>query len=269
MKTAYVTVLCNGTDYVPGVEALGRSLEATHAQHERVLMTTPDVPRAAVALLANEGWRIRPIAPIENPNPKTALLYRRFAGTFTKLRAFELEELDKIVFMDADTIALQNIDDLFERPAFAAAPDFFLPDRFNSGVMVIAPDAALFDTMTHALFELESYDGGDQGFLNAFMPEWYAMPVGHRLPAGYNLQHFIYQFLRGHAHLAQRLEREAKVVHYSVQKPWRARSTLTGGSEAWWTAWFGDHPEGAPEWKRQVHHLEDRSFDKLAEWLIG
>jgi len=269
MQTAYVTTLCNGDGYLPGIEALGKSLDRSEAKHPKLVLVTPDVPDTARRQLLSEGWLLRDIESIQNPNTATQQLYARFANTFTKLRVFGLEEIEKLVFLDADTIVLRNIDDLFERPAFAAAPDFFLPDRFNSGVMVVKPERALFARMTEALFSSHSYDGGDQGFLNSFMPDWYAMPVAHRLPCGYNMQHFIFQFLRGHESLREQLEREAKVIHYSVQKPWLAKSTLTGGSAAWWNMYFGAHPEQEKGWKRRFHTAEDWSFDKLVATLIS
>ena len=76
---------------------------------------------------------------IDNPNPVTQRMLPRFGAAYTKLRAFELEGLDKVVFLDADTVVLQNVDDLFDRPAIAAAPDFFMPDRFRAfGIRTIA-----------------------------------------------------------------------------------------------------------------------------------
>ncbi len=269
MKTAYVTTLCNGDGYTPGVIALGKSLVAHGTQIPRVVLVTADVSNEARERLSTEGWQLREVEPLENPNPETAQLFARFRGVYTKLRAFTLTEFDKLVVMDADTIALQNIDDLFERPYFAAGPDFFMPDRFNSGVMVIDPSAETFERMLEALWNTPSYDGGDQGFLNIFIPDWYAMPVEHRLPAGYNLHHFIYQFLRGHSHLREELEREAKVIHYTVQKPWLAKAALTGGSEAWWKAYFGQTPDKASEWKRRWHALEDWTFDHAVSALLG
>ena len=38
--------------------------------------------------------------------------------------------------MDADTMVLQNVDDLFNREELSAAPDAGWPDCFNSGVFV-------------------------------------------------------------------------------------------------------------------------------------
>jgi glycogenin glucosyltransferase len=269
METAYVTTLCNGDGYVPGVEALGQSLDRTGTKHPKVVLITPDVPESARQLLSSQGWWIRDIEPIENPNEQAQRLFARFANTFTKLRAFNLTEFSKVVLLDADTIAIQNIDELFERPGPAAAPDFLLPDHFNSGVMVVDPSEDTFNRMMEQLFVSGSYDGGDQGFLNSFYPDWYSLPAGHRLPSGYNMHHFIYQFLRAYPGLAQHVEGKAKIIHYTVQKPWRSKPTLTGGSEQWWGMYFDAHPESAKGWKRHLHAFEDWSFDHAMRALLG
>jgi hypothetical protein len=269
MKTAYATTLCNGDGYVPGVEVLGASLDRSGTSHDKVLLVTPDVPAQARLQLERKGWRSHEIEPIENPHPIEGQFFERFAATFTKLRAFQLQEFDKLVLLDADTIVLKNIDDLFERPGLSAAPDFLLPDRFNSGVMVIEPERVLFDRMMDALAQTPSYDGGDQGFLNTFYPNWYAGPAAHRLPCGYNMHQFIFQFLRAQPALREHVEREAKVVHYTVQKPWLAASTLAGGSEAWWDVYFDVHPDKASSWRRRMHAIEDWSFEQMLGTVLS
>ena len=59
---------------------------------------------------------------------------------FAKLRLWQLEEFDRVVFLDADAIVIHNIDRLFGYPEFAAAPNLYgsLADfhRLNSGVFV-------------------------------------------------------------------------------------------------------------------------------------
>jgi alpha-N-acetylglucosamine transferase len=269
MKRAYATILCNGEGYMPGVEALGGSIKASGTREPMVLMVTPEVRPVTRERLAAQGWTIREVEPIANPNPTTQQMLPRFGAAYAKLRAWQLVDVDKVVFLDADTIVLKNVDDLFDRPEIAAAPDFFLPDRFSSGVMVLHPSQETFDRMVHALSMAPSYDGGDQGFLNLFFEGWYAMPVAHRLPVGYNMAHFIYQFMRAHPSTWEKLEHEVKIVHYLVQKPWRARSTLSGASERWWDAYFAVHPEKSQEWRHRLHEIEDWSFDMLAHWLVG
>lgn len=263
-RNAFVTTLCGGDGYVKGAEALGRSLKRTRTAAAWVVMVTDDVSATARADLAALGWEVRAVAPITNPRPSEERLFARFGGTYTKLRAWELTEFDRVVLLDADTLVLRNVDELFERPAFAAAPDFLLPDRFNSGVMVLEPSIDTFRRMMAKLGTLESYDGGDQGFLNTFFHDWYAMPAAHRLPCGYNLHQFIYQFMHGHPSLRATLEHDARIVHYTVQKPWRSRLTLVGGSELWWNTYFTALGT-EPEWQKRLHEAEDWTFEHLVQ----
>jgi glycogenin glucosyltransferase len=266
MRRAYVTVICGGDAYVPGAEALGRSLLASGTRERRLALVTHDVTEPARRQLARQGWELREIEEIASPSRETEQLYPRFGRTFTKLRAFGLPDLDKIVLLDADTLVMRNVDDLFERPSIAAAPDFFLPDRFNSGVLVISPTPALFQTLSEQLAQAGSYDGGDQGFLNEYFSDWYASPVEHRLAAGYNLHHFVFQFLISHPSLRARVLSEVKILHFTLQKPWMGWMA-SGGSDAWWNRFFEAHPEQDSRWRRRVHALEDWSFESLVHLL--
>lgn len=265
MTHAYVSMICGGDGYLPGLETLGRSIVETGSTVPRVAMVTRDVTAAARGRLDAQGWRIREVESIGNPGAD--LLMPRFANVFTKLRAWELVEYDKLVFLDADTVVLRNVDDLFDRPALAAAPDFLLPDRFNSGVMVIQPSQPYLHTMLERLSELGSYDGGDQGFLNELV-DWYALPAAHRLPAAYNTHHFIFQFIAAQPLLRERLLDEVKIVHYTVQKPWR-EMVLTGGAKLWWEFHDRAHPEQASGWREKLHALEDWSFGRVVSILTS
>ena len=262
MKRAYVTTLCGGDAYVPGIEALGQSLIQTGTSVPLTVMVTPEVPPSARQRLLAHGFLLRDIQPIKNPRPDRELLYPRFALTYSKLRAFDLAEYDKVVLLDADTVVLRNIDELFERPAIAAASDFFMPDRFNSGVMVLDPSPELFVKLMTALEAAPTYDGGDQGFLNSYFSDWWAMPVEHRLPAVYNIHHFIFQFMSAHPDFGKQFLADTRIVHYTLQKPWMT-FTVTGGSSVWWSKFFAAHPEGDNSWRRRLHALQDWSFENL------
>jgi hypothetical protein len=268
VRRAYVTLLSHGDAYVPGVEALGWSLVRSECRAPRVAMVTHDVLAPARHRLRAQGWEVREVEAV--PAPTAEALFPRFRHVFTKLRVFGLDDLDRVVFLDADTIVLQNLDALFERGGFAAAPDFLLPDQFNSGVMALSPSAALLERMLAALDRADSYDGGDQGFLNRFYEDWYLGPPEQRLPAGYNTHHFIYQFILSHPTLRRRLEPSIKVVHYTVQKPWSDRPwpTLSGGAATWWHNYFGAHPELDRSWRRHIRSLQDVPFDRLIHWVV-
>lgn len=259
VERAYVSLICGGDAYLPGLETLGRSLAETGTTVPRVALVTADVSAGARARLVAEGWLLRDVEPIGSPTVDR--LVPRFAQVFTKLRVWGLTEYDKVVFLDGDTVVLRNIDELFERPSLAAAPDYLMPDRFNSGVMVLDPSLERLDSMLERLSHVGSYDGGDQGFLNEIF-DWYASPPVHRLPAAYNTQHFIFQFIAARRVLRERLLDGVKIVHYSAQKPWHGPSIL-GGSELWWTIYDRIHPEQVRGWRAKLHALEDWSFARV------
>src|SRR5579871_3002789 len=104
MKTAYTTTLCNGEGYLPGVEALGSSLEATGTKVPRVLMVTPEIRPVTRERLTAQGWTVREVEPIGNPNHATQQMLPRFGAAYTKLRAWQLLDFDRVVFLDADTV---------------------------------------------------------------------------------------------------------------------------------------------------------------------
>ena len=89
-----------------------------------------------------------------------ALLQRPDLGiTFTKLHAWKLVEYEKCVFLDADTLVLQNVDDLFNRPEISAAPDIGWPDCFNSGVFVFVPSLQTHNALISHALAVGSFDG--------------------------------------------------------------------------------------------------------------
>ncbi len=268
MKRAYVTMICGGDSYVPGAEALGHSLVESGSKEPRVAMVTADVSPDGIARLTANGWQIHLVEPIANPRPDEELLFSRFGLSFTKLRVFDMTEFDRLVFLDADTIVMRNVDDLFERRGIAAAPDFLMPDRFNSGVMVVDPSHDLFLRLQEGLHVAPSYDGGDQGFLNWYYGDWWSMPAEHRLGSSYNMHHFIFQVMAGHPALREQCLREVKIVHYTLQKPWMG-VTLTGAAQLWWEKYYGAHPEQDRSWRRRMHQLQDWSFESMVTAIMG
>ena len=101
----------------------------------------------------------------------------------SKLHVFRLTEYEKVIFFDADTLALRPLSSLFSLTQhFAAAPDSGWPDSFNSGLMVLEPSEADFEGLNVMMHDRGSWDGGDQGLLNDyFQGKW------HRLSYGYNV----------------------------------------------------------------------------------
>jgi glycogenin len=164
------------------------------------------------------------------------------ATTLTKLNLWSLEQYARVVFLDADTLVLQNIDHLFDLPkdiTFAASPELGFPDCFNSGFMVLSPSATTLAELKKLAGEVESFDGGDQGLLNVYFGDG---TLGHpmqplvsgpeaagnkreasrpwyRLSFTYNMEmHKVYRF---YIPAVLRYRPQHKVLHFiGKDKPW-------------------------------------------------
>ncbi|XP_009982410.1 PREDICTED: glycogenin-2-like [Tauraco erythrolophus] len=150
---------------------------------------------------------------------RLALMQRPELGiTFTKLRCWTLTQYSKCVFMDADTLVLCNVDELFDREELSAAPDSGWPDCFNSGVFVFRPSLKTYNLLLRFAAEHGSFDGGDQGLLNSFFSNWATADIGKHLPFLYNLSSSaVYTYVPAFNHFG----RDAKVVHFlGATKPW-------------------------------------------------
>jgi len=62
-----------------------------------------------------------------------------------------------VVFLDADTLVVRNMDEAFRCPGFCASLRH--SERLNSGVMVLHPSKALFADMISQVDRLPSYTG--------------------------------------------------------------------------------------------------------------
>jgi len=141
---------------------------------------------------------------------------------FIKLNLWNLTCFEKIVYIDADALVIDCIDELFDREcSFAACPDVFPPDKFNAGVMFLKPNESTFWDLRSKLGHLPSYDGGDTGYLNAYFSDWYKCGAESRLPFGYNAQRTVYWFTHDKQPGYWDSIRPLKIIHYCSQpKPW-------------------------------------------------
>lgn len=104
---------------------------------------------------------IETVDPLDSQDDANlALLTRPELGiTFTKIRCWNLTQYTKCVFLDADTLVLQNCDELFDRRELSAVPDIGWPDCFNSGVFVFEPSRATYEALLQYAVDYGSFDG--------------------------------------------------------------------------------------------------------------
>lgn len=114
-----------------------------------------------------------------------------YAECWTKLRMWEMEEHERLIYLDADMLVCRNIDHLFHLPHsfFWAAPDCAAgrktqaerdacallraccgeqPDYFNAGMFVMTPCLEQLEDFGEALDSAPIAGYAEQDFLNHY-----------------------------------------------------------------------------------------------------
>ncbi|KAL6552597.1 Inositol phosphorylceramide glucuronosyltransferase 1 [Orobanche hederae] len=235
-EEAYVTLLY-GDEFLLGVRVLGKSIRDTGSTKDMVALVSDGVSDYAKKLLQLDGWIVKTISLLENPNQVHP---KRFWGVYTKLKIFNMTNYKKVVYLDADTIVVKNIEDLFKCQKFCA--NLKHSERLNSGVMVVEPSEQVFKDMMTKINTMYSYTGGDQGFLNSYFPDFAnarmfdphvsldelksrPIPQMERLSTLYNADVGLYML----ANKWMVNEDKLHIIHYTLGplKPWD-----------WWTHWL-------------------------------
>lgn len=225
---AFVTLATDDT-YSLGALVLGHSLRRVHTARQLVILVTETVTQQMRSLLSAIFDLVEEVKLLDSSDqPNLALLNRPELGvTFTKLHCWRLTQFTKCVFLDSDTLVLQNCDELFEKGELSAAPDVGWPDCFNSGVFVYVPSLKTYDDLIEFANEHGSFDGGDQGLLNLFFRDWATKDIHRHLSFIYNMNSNVsYTYLPAY----RQFGRDVKIVHFlGPVKPWHHNFNLVSG----------------------------------------
>ncbi|EFJ12427.1 hypothetical protein SELMODRAFT_124303 [Selaginella moellendorffii] len=246
-RRAFVTFLAGDGDYIKGVIGLSKSLRLVDSRYELIVSVLPDVPRRHTDLLLAHGCNVRSIQPVLPPPGVCAFAMPHYVINYSKLRMWEFEDYDQLLYLDADMMVFENIDELFDLSppgSFTAVKDCFCektwshtpqfklgycqqcPDRvpwnfalgeppkpyFNAGMFVFEPNSKTFGRMIEALAKNPPTPFAEQDFLNLFFQDAFR-PV----PNAYNLVLAMLWRHPENVNLAK-----TKVIHYCAtgSKPW-------------------------------------------------
>ncbi|KAJ4304817.1 glycogenin glucosyltransferase [Kalmusia sp. IMI 367209] len=214
LEDVYCTLLMSDS-YLPGTK-----------KKLAVLVTLETLSADTITELKSLYDYVIPVDRIRNPNPANLFLMGRsdLLYAFTKIALWRQTQFRKIVYLDADVVALRAMDELFDMEApFAAAPDVGWPDAFNSGVMVLTPDMGEYWALHTMASSGDSFDGADQGLLNQYFEHrnW------QRLKFTYNTTpNAQYQWEPAYRYY----KRDISAVHFiGKDKPWTAGRNGPGG----------------------------------------
>ncbi|XP_029459538.1 glycogenin-2 isoform X2 [Rhinatrema bivittatum] len=278
MEQAFVTLATNDV-YCQGALVLGQSLRTHGTSRRLALLVTSQVTHGMRTVLSRVFDEVIEVGTLDSADSEHLALMRRpeLGITFTKLQCWTLTQYSKCVFMDADTLVLCNVDELFDRDEFSAAPDSGWPDCFNSGVFVFRPSLEMYARLLQFAVQHGSFDGGDQGLLNSFFSNWATTDISKHLPFVYNLSSSsVYTYTPAFRQFGQ----DAKVVHFTgSSKPWhckynpQTRTVTEDGSPSgsqhlifttlWWETYtssvlpllVGQGKAGRTEGQEEKHHF--------------
>lgn len=242
-NNAYLTFLTSNS-YMGGVLLLKCTLDAVKTKYPLYCAITDDISAETIETLKKCNVQLINIEKIPTPqhiyehnkslNPNQAEIWK---DVLTKLQAWNMTQFDKIIMLDCDLMILKNIDHCFELDDGTAALDgeyFNLwPDwsHFNSGFMVIKPDAAKFISMlafAKMIDPKKHYDAygrhyliADQEILNLYYKDW-------KNDRHLHLNKY-YNIFAPHAaeNVVDDIFSNAYFVHFVGAKPWQRKSDGT------------------------------------------
>ena len=166
-KYAFVTIFyevgMNDAEYFLGARVALNSAKYFGSVADRVVIVTPECKQKYIDTFHRDGVRVRVLHDNIAGNYEHL---QRWGNVLNKLTVWDMTEYERVIFMDADVIVTANPDVLFNCGHFC--PVYFNMVRFHTGLMVIKPDHAELLKLIEGLDHMSSYDGADQGFLNAF-----------------------------------------------------------------------------------------------------
>lgn len=242
-----MTFLAGNGDYIKGVVGLAKGLRKTNTSYPLVVAVLPDVPDDHRRILRSQGCVVREIEPVYPPESQTKFSMAYYVINYSKLRIWEFEEYEKMVYLDGDIQVFDNIDHLFDLPngylyavmdcfcekTWSHSPQFKIgycqqcpekvqwpaemgsppPLYFNAGMLIFEPNLVTYSNLLKDLKVTHPTSFAEQDFLNMFFKDVYK-PI----PNVYNL---VLAMLWRHPENVD--IDKVKVVHYCAagSKPWR------------------------------------------------
>ncbi|CAF0935595.1 unnamed protein product [Adineta ricciae] len=226
-RKAFFSALYTDNNFLEGAMLLDHTLKKYHPRYQMYIMHFENaLSNRTLCSLRQIGWIPRVVKKIPPPLKGT---WSHFIDQFTKLTLWNMTEFDSIIYLDTDTLVLNDISHLHElvsdpsrtRFEFAAVADNWhgkFAYHFNAGVLVLHPSTSVFNELIRTMSLPGNYHPtmAEEAFLNAFYQLRYL-----QLPLIYNVNLAMYPAYRD---LWKRLQRDFKVVHFTLVKPFLKQS---------------------------------------------
>jgi alpha-N-acetylglucosamine transferase len=182
---AYVFYSTSDDYFCSAIVNIYRLLKLNMNNHiDIIILHTNDIEVKEYLFLADNRIKLFKIVPWTKSN-----FNAYYTEVFNKLAIFNLTQYERIIYMDSDSIIINNIDRLFyidDQIEFAAPPDYWdetaPPGVFTSAMMIIKPSEKRFKQLKELSIEFSEklYKGRqmyDMDLLNlAFVNQTTIMP---------------------------------------------------------------------------------------------
>ncbi|CAF1341287.1 unnamed protein product [Rotaria sp. Silwood1] len=232
-KNAFFSALYTD-NYLLGALTLGYTIKKHHPNHPMYMIYFQDrlYNEKTFCALGIIGWKLMNVKQISSV-PGT---HKKYIDQFTKLILWNMTQFDSIVYLDCDTVVLNDVSHLHELVMepwrtgfeFAAATDDWRGtyiNKFNAGVFVLHPSQPVFNELIRTYTIPGNYHPhyAEQEFLNQFFRLRYL-----QLPTTYNMNMAIYS---RNQYLWETLKPDFKIVHFTQRKPFLSNGKSTRGYE--------------------------------------
>eukprot|EP00276_Gloeochaete_wittrockiana_P005483 CAMPEP_0184648306 /NCGR_PEP_ID=MMETSP0308-20130426/5396_1 /TAXON_ID=38269 /ORGANISM="Gloeochaete witrockiana, Strain SAG 46.84" /LENGTH=571 /DNA_ID=CAMNT_0027080029 /DNA_START=349 /DNA_END=2064 /DNA_ORIENTATION=+ len=191
-------------------------------------------------------------------------------SSLLKFRSLELECIDRLVYLEPDSIVIRNIDELFDKkfgPANAVKP-YDNPTGPTTAVMVLTPSKDILRSSLQELQDLDTQQCGDAQLLSRILANanggssaTEGRPPEPSLPDTYSVH---YQDFNEDTNI----QKEAAVVYFrSTSKPWRTSSSNEAGVKLWWEFARHFYSQKMVLWKQDKQRTRARIIGDLQAWI--
>ena len=267
-KNAYITLLSTN-NYLYACIGLMYSWKATNSKYPFYCVVTEDIDEYNIKILEDIGFNIirekRYIpksyyellskyeetgdfkAPV---GASTADLTKNgWQHGWTKLHIFKYEQFDKLLYMDADSYVINNLDYVFDRPGWSGISEYDAPwlgfYRFHSAFFLIEPNLQTYEEIIQLAEEnplilhpaTNEYQlSNDYDLLNLYKKDWGEHP-DLRLPIYTYLDSF--QIRVSESFLPFLLNNFTKIgaIHLTGEKPWLYGTQFVENCGGEWALW--------------------------------
>lgn len=175
MENNVWATLVASDDFIFGALTLHYRLQALNSKYELIVIVTDNVSKSSLKVLDDENIKYKIFPLMRYPNGENY----HYSMTLNKFWIYELEEYDRVGFIDGDVYPFSNIDFYFQEPGeWFISCNMQTKDRINGGIFIIKPDK---NRLYNDFMNYKNCSTNDEDMLTAIYLK-YANENNHYLP---------------------------------------------------------------------------------------